>query len=47
MREICDIHPDWYPSFMKHLEEPLISELKAKAKVEMEDYLKVNSKYHS
>lgn len=47
MREICEIHPDWYPAFNKHLEDPLLSELKAKAKESMAEYLKVNSKYYS
>ena len=47
MKEICEIHPDWYPAFSKHLEEPLMSQLKEKAKESMAEYLRVNSKYHS
>jgi hypothetical protein len=47
MKEICQIHPDWEASFNKHLEEPLVSELKTKAKESISEYLKDNSKYHS
>ena len=47
MKEICEMHPDWYPVFSKHLEEPLMTELKNKAKESMAEYLELNSKYHS
>ena len=47
MREICDIKPDWYPHFAKHLEEPLMGELKQKAKDSLEQYLKENQNYYS
>jgi hypothetical protein len=47
MREICEIKPDWYPAFNKHVEEPLLKELKEKAKESLKDYLIANSKYYS
>jgi hypothetical protein len=47
IRELCDIKPEWEDSLMKHLDEPLVSELKAKAKESLSDYLKANSDYYS
>jgi hypothetical protein len=47
IRELCEIKPDWEASLMKHLEEPLVSKLKAKAKSSISDYLKANSDYYS
>ena len=46
-KEICDIHPDWFETLKLHVEEPVMSELKSKAKAEMADYLNSNRNYFS
>ena len=46
VREMCDIHPEWFASLELHFEEPLLTELKDKAKQELADYLKINKQYY-
>lgn len=47
VRELCDLKPDWYPSLIQHLEDPLMAELKNKAKEELKDYLDINREFYS